>query len=192
MDLVNSLQHSDSDDQFASALPGDSFPETGKLLLGSSIGADDPMLDSEDEDEPDASEEETLLRRLNQSQARMEQIKRMLVNQRGFIVQALRQMAETRSNGCCEESRTHSTSSSEQELEQRDRTLGKTLRYAPERLDTSTSSDTESAKKQKMCPMCEAAFPEDVDQEEFELHVVEHFCYEEPDTIKYVGPGSSE
>ena len=39
--------------------------------------------------------DQELLKRLEQSKARMEQIKRMLVNQRGFIVQALKQMAES-------------------------------------------------------------------------------------------------
>ena len=38
----------------------------------------------------------------------------------------------------------------------------------------------------KLCPMCEAAFPGDVDPEAFESHVVEHFCFEEAETIKYV------
>ena len=36
--------------------------------------------------------------------------------------------------------------------------------------------------------MCEAAFPEDVDPEQFESHVVEHFCFEDAETLKYVPP----
>ena len=35
---------------------------------------------------------------MTQGQARMEQIKRMLVNQRGFIVQALKQLTESNSS----------------------------------------------------------------------------------------------
>jgi hypothetical protein len=36
--------------------------------------------------------------------------------------------------------------------------------------------------------MCEAAFPDDVDPDAFESHVVEHFCFEEAETIKYIMP----
>jgi len=36
----------------------------------------------------------------------------------------------------------------------------------------------------KRCPMCEAAFPADISQEEFESHVVEHFSYEESETLR--------
>ena len=43
----------------------------------------------------DSTDEQELIKRLTQGQARMEQIKRMLVNQRGFIVQALKQLTES-------------------------------------------------------------------------------------------------
>lgn len=36
----------------------------------------------------------------------------------------------------------------------------------------------------KCCPMCEAVFPGDITQEEFESHVVEHFSYEESETLR--------
>ena len=62
-------------------LPGDSFPTTGNQLVAISMNDIDEGETSEDDQE--------LLKRLGQGQARMEQIKRMLVNQRGFIVQAL-------------------------------------------------------------------------------------------------------
>ena len=36
----------------------------------------------------------------------------------------------------------------------------------------------------KCCPMCEVMFPGDSSQEEFESHVVEHFSYEESETLR--------
>ena len=36
----------------------------------------------------------------------------------------------------------------------------------------------------RCCPMCEAVFPMETSQEEFEGHVVEHFSYEESDTLR--------
>jgi len=36
----------------------------------------------------------------------------------------------------------------------------------------------------RLCPMCEVVFPFEHSQEEFESHVVEHFSYEESDTLK--------
>ena len=61
------------------------------------LGEDDDDEGENDIDGDDFTETE-LLRRLSQSQARMEQIKRMLVNQRGFIVQSLKMMAEGNAN----------------------------------------------------------------------------------------------
>ena len=60
---------------------------TGNNLVAISLNEIDGEEASEDEQE--------LLKRLGQGQARMEQIKRMLVNQRGFIVQALKQLTES-------------------------------------------------------------------------------------------------
>lgn len=37
----------------------------------------------------------------------------------------------------------------------------------------------------RQCPMCEAEFPLDVSQDEFECHVVEHFSYDEAETLKH-------
>ena len=51
-----------------------------------------------DGNEEASEDEQELLKRLGQGQARMEQIKRMLVNQRGFIVQALKQLTESNSS----------------------------------------------------------------------------------------------
>ncbi len=123
----------DSDDQFSSAvLPGDSFPATDGQLLPLSIDGDDEDDGMGRDPAPGSDEEREILRRLGQSQARMEQvdmptshlfvfphwpfqIKRMLVTQRGFIVASLRQMAEagaasTRSTG---QSSSSSSSSSQ-------------------------------------------------------------------------------
>ena len=62
-----------------------SFPSTANQLMAISMN---------DLDE-DTTDEQELIKRLTQGQARMEQIKRMLVNQRGFIVQALKQLTES-------------------------------------------------------------------------------------------------
>jgi hypothetical protein len=65
-----------SSDQFASAvLPGDSFPTTEQHLLPLSIGISDDGDDYDDDTEENGSvEEREVLRRLGQSQARMEQV----------------------------------------------------------------------------------------------------------------------
>ena len=68
---------------------------TGNNLVAISLGDIDG-----NEEEASSEDEQELLKRLGQGQARMEQIKRMLVNQRGFIVQALKQLTESNtSNG---------------------------------------------------------------------------------------------
>ena len=63
---------------------------TGNNLVAISLGEIDG-----NEEEASSEDEQELLKRLGQGQARMEQIKRMLVNQRGFIVQALKQLTES-------------------------------------------------------------------------------------------------
>lgn len=171
----------------SSAFPGDSFPATGQQLMAASL---DQEIDDLDEDS-----EQELLRHLSQSQARMEQIKRMLVNQRGFIVQALKQLAESttserRSNGAS----CHNCSTQPEEIDpaERDRTIGSSMKYAAATKSLPKSQMNEEPEKLhehvggKLCPMCEAAFPDDIDEEIFESHVVEHFCYEDADTLKYV------
>ena len=62
-------------------------------------------------------------------------------------------------------------------------------RHSVARREIRNSTSTEAiadCEPGKLCPMCEAAFPGDVDPEAFESHVVEHFCFEEAETIKYV------
>ena len=40
----------------------------------------------------------------------------------------------------------------------------------------------------KMCPMCEAMFPMN-NEDEFEQHVMDHFSYDsDPDTLQYLPP----
>ena len=36
----------------------------------------------------------------------------------------------------------------------------------------------------KMCPMCEAAFNQDIGQEAFEAHTIKHFNYKESETLR--------
>ena len=163
-------------------MPGDSFPATGQQLVASSLMAPSSSLDKLNLD-IDPSDED-LLRRLQQSQARMEQIKRMLVNQRGFIVQALKQLAENTqkiNNNSSSKSDCQCAETQVIDLEEKDRTLGGTYKYS-----ASVIKEDKKDCEDKLCPMCEAAFPQDVDEETFESHVVEHFCFEEAETIKYV------
>jgi len=48
-----------------------------------------------------------------------------------------------------------------------------------------TEGDAENSKPAAMqCPMCEAVFTTETSQDEFESHVVEHFSYEESDTLR--------
>ena len=79
----------DNSEDYHTVVPGDSFPMTGNNLVAISLGEIDDCNEEASEDEQE------LLKRLGQGQARMEQIKRMLVNQRGFIVQALKQLTES-------------------------------------------------------------------------------------------------
>ena len=159
------------------------------------VDGDDPSASSPANDggDPSSNEEDALLRRLRQSQARMEQIKRMLVTQRGFIVKSLRAVAESRM----------AVNVGTAAADEKDRTLGATLRHKAHRINAAQQQqhqvngdvDGELGPDDhhhhpypggKTCPMCEAAFPSDVDEEAFESHVVEHFCFEEAETLKYV------
>ena len=173
--------------------------------------------EAEDGSDSDASDELELLRRLGQSQARMEQIKRMLVTQRGFIVQALKQMAEcshqapgTQTCAKCSQNtatpsnpadahskRSSGVKASDYDKLEKDRTLGSTLKHSATRVAAQPALRHDDAlghehnhgdqvSDDKLCPMCEAAFPGDVDPEQFESHVVEHFCFEDAETLKYV------
>ena len=263
----------------SSQIPGDSFPSTAHQLHAVSIGddIDDGDIENGGDNRLELEEflangnndindtEQELLRRLSQGQARMEQIKRMLVNQRGFIVESLKQLAvsnivlghqngqrgEDGTNGdtfkqTCANCQKTSYSSSKDSYE-RDRTLGRTvaitdfntaannkpktngtinipiepeseINSAPKAKDFSQAATehdiqvsgtsrtitinngdpvdltTSSAlyNGMRLCPMCEASFPPNsVSQEDFELHVVEHFNFDEAETLRYIPPSSS-
>jgi len=218
---------------------------------------------------------------LTQGQARMEQIKRMLVNQRGFIVQALKQLTEsnssnvevrqkfaqqikqqketignqflfwifkkkfspflkkyiteqlsTEANETCSKCKQQDSADDEASME-KDRTLGKgkiqwncnkkcnknaiKLQYKCNKYhlivsgsmvnfgfnDSSseewpqnnvnkqlTNTTTTAEVNKRTCPMCEAAFPQTVTDEDFESHVMEHFSFEEQETLRYVPPST--
>ena len=49
---------------------------------------------------------------------------------------------------------------------------------------TINTAQTQSGQAAKCCPMCEVLFPKDISQAEFESHVMEHFSYEESDTLR--------
>ena len=70
---------------------------------------------------------------------------------------------------------------------ERDRTLGKgsLVNFG---LNESSSEEWPPNGPRRMCPMCEAAFPPTVTDEDFEMHVMEHFTFEEQETLKYIPP----
>ena len=273
----------------SSQFPGDSFPATAHQLHATSMGDDIEDDDCENVNrnridfQDDIEEfiangsnegndtEQELLRRLGQGQARMEQIKRMLVNQRGFIVESLKQLAvsnmvigDRQQNGrreednltngdsfsskqTCANCQKNSYTNNKDSFE-RDRTLGRSVAITdfnaathnlqrinsslsvpidtitnqpatPKPIDIASQSETimdnlasgnlgtvtvnngeateltsSSAlyNGMRLCPMCEAAFPPNsVSQEDFELHVVEHFNFDEAETLRYIPPSSS-
>lgn len=179
-----------------------------------------------------SDDEQELLKRLGQGQARMEQIKRMLVNQRGFIVQALKQMTEFNSDNRevrqkfmdqikeqkeafeqlandqsrdCSKCSTNSgppklnqDSADDEASMERDRTLGKGSLVNFGFNDSSSEEWPQNGQNpqnvpnnakninKRTCPMCEAAFPATVTEEDFEMHVMEHFTFEEQETLRYV------
>ena len=49
---------------------------------------------------------------------------------------------------------------------------------------TITTAQAQAGHQVKCCPMCEAIFPNTISQAEFETHVMEHFNYEESDTLR--------
>jgi hypothetical protein len=220
----------DLSDEFTSAaeggsIPGDSYPTTANHLVAFSMDEIDEA--SENNNDHDEDEQE-LLKRLGQGQARMEQIKRMLVNQRGFIVQALKQLAETNSSNrdvrqrfsdeikdqkeaierlsvqtktksecskCTGPAQQQQDSADDEASIEKDRTLGKGTMVNFGFNDSSSEEWPDKKNQQngivqipRMCPMCEAAFSTSVTEEDFELHVMEHFSFEEAETLRYIPP----
>ena len=49
---------------------------------------------------------------------------------------------------------------------------------------TINTAQTVTGETAKCCPMCEVLFSPDISQAEFESHVMEHFSYEESDTLR--------
>ena len=122
----------------------------------------------------------------------------MLVNQRGFIVESLRQLAhsnaetqlrprESDDGRCTTCSNRKSVGQDFQNLAsfEQDRTLGRTY---VERTDAKPGHEpeTETRSSGRLCPMCEAVFPAGISSEDFESHVMEHFNFEDSDTLVYV------
>ena len=122
----------------------------------------------------------------------------MLVNQRGFIVESLRQLAhsnaetqirnrdtdETRCTDCTNRKSVGAEFQNMASFEQ-DRTLGRTY---VERTDPKQGHEPEAEARSpgRLCPMCEAVFPAGISSEDFESHVMEHFNFEDSETLVYV------
>ena len=75
---------------------------------------------------------------------------------------------------------------------ERDRTMGKDSMVNFGMHDSSSeewpqnSGNNGGNGNKRTCPMCEAAFPPTVTDEDFEMHVMEHFTFEEQETLRYV------
>jgi len=121
----------------------------------------------------------------------------MLVNQRGFIVESLRQLAQSNSETLhrnresdelrCNNCSSRKSSSDPQNMVsfEQDRTLGRTfVESANPKLGLEV--EMEERNSGRLCPMCEAVFPVSVSSEDFESHVMEHFNFEDSDTLVYV------
>jgi len=113
--------------------------------------------------EADTSEDEEMRTLVETSADTMNQIKLKLKNQQAQILSALKTLQQRKNLA---DQRAESLISASLEAAIR---------------KTEQSSSTPAG---RCCPMCEVVFPLDIDQEEFESHVVEHFSYEESDTLK--------
>jgi len=152
-----------------SNLPGDSYPAVAASLdeVESDVNTDNELetVDAHKKSEPDY-----LLQKLQKGGNRMDQIKRQLVVQRGAIVAALKVLAQSRTSGSGMSS--FKSSSGSLVSEEKDRVL----------VSITAESDNTSC---KMCPMCEAMFPMN-NEDEFEQHVMDHFSYDsDQDTLQY-------
>jgi hypothetical protein len=68
---------------------------------------------------------------------------------------------------------------------EQDRTLGRTFVDYSGYEKRQWSEPELDAASGRLCPMCEAVFPNSTSNEDFELHVMEHFSFEESDTLVY-------
>ena len=156
-------------------IPGDSYPAVAASLddIESDVNTDGEEVE-EEVSESKKQEPEYLVQKLRKGGTRMDQIKRQLVVQRGAIVAALKVLAQSRSR-----SGGSLASNEEEEEEEKDRTLV-------------SMTATDSRSECKMCPMCEAMFPLN-SEEEFEQHVMDHFSYDsDPETLQYYPPSDNE
>jgi len=113
--------------------------------------------------EADTSEDEEMRTLVETGADTMNQIKLKLKNQQAQILSALKTLQQRKNLA-----------------DQRAESLiSASLEAVIRKTEQSSSSPAG-----RCCPMCEVVFPLDIDQEEFESHVVEHFSYEESDTLK--------
>merc|ERR1719228_586719 len=113
--------------------------------------------------EADTSEDEEMRTLVETGADTMNQIKLKLKNQQAQILAALKTLQQRKNL-------------SDQRAEC---LISASLEAVIRKTEQSSSSPAG-----RCCPMCEVVFPLDIDQEEFESHVVEHFSYEESDTLK--------
>ena len=76
---------------------------------------------------------------------------------------------------------------------ERDRTMGKDSMVnfgmhdsSSEEWPQNSGNPGNGSAIKRTCPICEAAFPPTVTDEDFEMHVMEHFTFEEQETLRYV------
>ena len=115
------------------------------------------------------------------------QIKQMLIRQQSAIIESLRltaklklkqqqqQQQQQQQLTCTRCSRQPDVASDSCSTESGDSSVQTDL-FAPVR-----SSST--ARFGRLCPMCEAVFPDSVGFEDFESHVIDHFNFEESGTL---------
>jgi len=117
-----------------------------------------------DASEADAVEDEEMKTLVDTGADTMNQIKMNLKNQQTQILSALKTLQQKKTI-------------SDQRAES---LISASLEAAVRR----TELDSSTIPAGRCCPMCEVVFPLESSQEEFESHVVEHFSYEESDTLR--------
>ena len=188
VDLTNDSDFSDVHDGRVSqgGIPGDSYPAVAASLddIESDVNTDVEELET-DNFVLKKQEPEYLLQKLKKGGNRMDQIKRQLVVQRGSIVAALKILAQSRAAGAS------GSMSSYKSSDHGDQSSSSTLSEEKDRVLVSiTAEQTNTNMGVKLCPMCEAMFPLNT-EEEFEQHVMDHFSYDsDQDTLQYLAQDS--
>ena len=111
------------------------------------------------------------------------QIKQMLIRQQSAIIESLRltaklklkQQQQQQQLTCTRCSRQPDVASDSSSTESGDSSVQTDL-FAPDR-------SSSAARFGRLCPMCEAVFPDSVGFEDFESHVIDHFNFEESGTL---------